>query len=609
MPRIPRVRTAAAAAIVVALLPDHALTGGRTDTPSTLQSPGAADRALHPTFSEDVAPLIYEHCAPCHRPEGSGPFSLLSYQDVRRRAQQIALVTSRRIMPPWKADSPFGEFLGDRRLTPAQMELIRAWVDQGSVEGDPRQLPPLPTWNGRWQLGQPDLVIEMPPYRLRAGGEDMYRNFVLPVPNESRRYIKAWQFLPGSRVVHHATLQFDATGRSRKLDADDPDAGYEGLVAPSVQAPDGFFLDWGPGHSPYVAPDGMAWPLEKNTDLVMMLHLRPSGKEESVRAALGLYFADRPPSKVPSLVRLTRQHMDIPPGDDHYVVTDSYRLDVAVDVHTIQPHAHYLAKEMKAYADLPDGRRQTLVSIPEWDFNWQGVYRYARPVALPAGTMLTMEYVYDNSADNPANPSNPPQRVRYGQRTSDEMAEVFLQVTTKNAADRAALAAGIRAKVLPEEIVGHEKMLEAEPNDAALHDDVALLYVATGNLERAAAHFAESLRIKPQSPEAHYNLGTALLMQGNRQAAAGYLRESVAVKPDYGPAHESLAAIARTERQFDEAIEHYERAAAAYAAADQFDRALGVTERAQEIAVQDSEAARRLRDRRNAYAQHRPYRE
>jgi Tfp pilus assembly protein PilF/mono/diheme cytochrome c family protein len=616
--RVVRIRAWTLTSVVVAC---HPLLAGE-------QASSTARPSSTPTFTRDIAPIVFQQCAPCHRPAGSGPFPLLTYEDAGRRAQQIAAVTRSRIMPPWKPEPGHGDFVGARRLTDDQIALVQHWVDGGATEGDPRLLPALPAWSGTWQLGEPDLILQMPPYVLRAGGEDMYRNFVIPIPAGVTRYIKAWQFIPGNpRVVHHATMQFDSTGRSRELDAEDPEPGYEGLIAHSVQAPDGYFLDWGPGHTPYIAPEGMAWPLPTNSDLVMMLHLKPSGKHETVQASVGLYFSDAPPSRVPTLVRLTRQHLDIPPGDRQYRVTDSFTLDVAVDVYTVQPHAHYLAKDVKGFATLPDGTRKWLIDIRNWDFNWQGVYRYANPVVLPAGTMITMEYLYDNSAGNPFNPSVPPRRVRYGQRTTDEMAELWLQVVARTAPDRATLAQAVRGKIAREEIVGHEKMLESDPGNVALHDDVALLYAQVGDLEGTAAHFAESLRMKPDSPAAHYNLGTALVMLGRRETARDQFKEAIAIRPEYALALTQLAWLLSTSpdermRQPDEAVRLAERAAAlttpqtagvldvlaaALAAAGRFDRAVMVSEAALALTARDETTAAGIRGRLQLYRQHQPY--
>jgi hypothetical protein len=513
------------------------------------------------TFAKDVAPIVFGSCATCHRPDGSAPFSLLTYADVKARADQIVAATASRLMPPWKPEPGHGEFAGDRRLTDAQIATIRRWRDDGALEGDRSALPPLPRATGRWQLGQPDLILQTPVYTLRAVGDDMYRNFVLPIPAGATRYIRAWEFLPGNtRVVHHATMQFDPTGSARKLDAQDPAAGYEGLIPHGVQGPDGYFLDWGPGHAPYVAPTGMAWPLKAGTDLLVMLHLRPSGRVETVQATLGLYFSDRPPSLTPTLLRLTRQNLDIPPGERRYVVTDTFTLNADVDVYTVQPHAHNLAREVKGTAVLADGTERPLIYVRDWDFDWQGVYRYAKPVPLPAGTMLRMEFVYDNSADNPNNPYKPPRRVTYGQRTTDEMAELWFQVVPRREADRPKLAAAVQEKVLREEIVGHEKMLETDPSNVALHDGVALMHAHMGNLAAAAEHFAATTRANPSSPAAHYNLGMALLMLGRRDEAGQSLEKALALNPDYSLAHDALGLVRQGQGRVDEARAHFERA-------------------------------------------------
>jgi hypothetical protein len=465
------------------------------------------------------------------------------------------------MMPPWKPEPGYGEFAGNRRLSEAQIALLERWRDEGMLEGDPARVPPLPAWSGRWQRGEPDLILQTTSFTLRPAGDDVYRNFVLPIDVAATRYVKAWEFLPGNpRVVHHATMQLDATGASRRLDAQDPQPGYEGMISHSVRSPDGFFLDWGPGHVPYVAPEGMAWPVRRGTDLVMMLHLRPDGREEPVQASLGLYFSDTPPTLTPTLVRLTKQNLDIPAGDSRYFVTDSFTLNAEVDVHTVQPHAHYLAREVKGYATLPDGSRKWMIYIRDWDFDWQGVYHYAAPVRLPAGTTLTMEYTYDNSSANARNPNRPPRRVTFGQRTSDEMAELWFQVVPRAAADRPMLARAIYEKLLHEEIVGHEQMLAADPANALLHDDAALLHAEAGDLQQTTAHFAEALRLRPDSPAAHYNVGMALLMQNRGADAERYLRQALTLQPAYALAHDGLGVALQGAGKLREALEHYREA-------------------------------------------------
>lgn len=513
------------------------------------------------TFTRDVAPILFRSCATCHRPTGSAPFSLLTYEDARQHAPQIVAATARRFMPPWKPEPGFGEFAGNRRLTDAQIATFKNWLDAGTPEGEPSALPPPPRGSGRWQLGEPDLVIQTGAYTLRASGDDMYRNFVLPVRTDRVRYVRAWEFLPGNtRVVHHATMQFDTNGSSRELDDADPEPGYEGLIPHSVASPEGFFLDWGPGHAPYVAPDGMAWTVRPGTDLVMMLHLRPSGRIETLQGSLGLYLTDEPPARTPTLVRLTRQHLDIPAGESRYPVVDTVTLPVPVDVYTVQPHAHYLAKEVKGFANLPDGTQRPLIYIRDWDFDWQGVYRYARPVSLPAGTTIRMEYVYDNSAANPRNPSMPPRRVTYGQRTNDEMAELWFQVVARSANERATLVRHMQSHVLPEEIVGHNHMIAADPTSTALHNGAALLHAELGNLQAAADHFAETQRLTPDSPQANYNVGMARLLQGNRDEAARFFGRALALDPDYALPHDGLGMVRQGAGDLEAAIASFERA-------------------------------------------------
>ncbi|MEO8259410.1 MAG: tetratricopeptide repeat protein [Acidobacteriota bacterium] len=524
-------------------------------------APSAAVPAGRVTFSRDIAPIVFEHCSTCHRPGGSASFSLLSYADARAHAAQIAAATRSRYMPPWKPEPGHGQFVGVRRLTDQQIELIQQWVADGVDEGDAAAMPPAPVAGSGWHLGPPDIVVTMSrPYTLRAAGDDVYRHFVIPVPVPARRFVKAWELRPGNpRVLHHATMELDPTGASRHLDEHDPEPGYEGLIAHTSMAPDGYFLDWAPGHTPYVAPDGMAFPLEPGSDLVLMLHLRPSGREETIQVSVGLYLSDTPPTRVPALLRLTRQDLEIPAGDKQ-VVTSTFTLPVDLDLYTVQPHAHNLAREIEGVATLPDGTRQPLLYVRDWDFNWQDVYRYASPVSLPAGTVVSARWSYDNSADNPRNPNRPPQRVTFGQRTSDEMAELWFQVVLRNQADRDLFTRAFRSRLLAENIKGYEMMLQADPDNASMHDDAALLYAQAGNAAGAAGHFAATVRIKPESAAAQYNLGTVLLLQSRRDEARRAFQRAVEIDPAYANAHRSLGTVLYAEGQLDDASRSYRRA-------------------------------------------------
>ena len=400
---------------------------------------GSADRLPDQvTFTEHVAPIVFHKCAPCHRTGESAPFRFLNYEDVERRAQQIAEVTRTRFMPPWLPESTGLEFVGDRRLTDREIDLLRLWVKHGAPAGDPALLPPLPEWPEGWQLGEPELVVEMPEtYTLPTEGFDVFRNFVIPIPVDGTRWVRAVELRPGNkRIVHHAIVQIDRTPTSRRLDAEDAGPGFGGMEMGGSVPPDGHFIGWTPGTMPSAAPAGTAWRLDRGTDVVLHLHMLPTGKPETIRPTIGFHFTDEPSAVSPLVVLLDGGTIDIPAGASDHVVTDEIVLPVAVDVLGLYPHAHYLGKAMDVSATLPDGRHMTLIRIDDWDFKWQDEYRYVTPPSLPAGTNVTMRYTYDNSAENERNPTHPPVRVVRGNRLTDEMGSLSLQVLPSNIQDR-----------------------------------------------------------------------------------------------------------------------------------------------------------------------------
>jgi Tfp pilus assembly protein PilF/mono/diheme cytochrome c family protein len=513
-----------------------------------------------PTFTRDIAPIVFRHCVSCHHPGQNAPFSLLTYEDVRPRARQIALVTKSRYMPPWKPEPGFAdEFLEKRGLTEDQIATIELWSDGGAPEGDRADLPPRPDWSDGWRLGTPDLVIRMPePYEVPAGGPDVFRIFVVPVPTEVARYVKGIEFLPGTRAVHHANIRLDETRTSRDLDARDPSPGYDGLLALTAHYPEGYFFGWTPGQLPPISED-LAWRLNPGTDLVLQLHMRPTGTLERVQPAIGLYFAAQPPRLTPAMLRLGKQSIEIPPGQKDYVVTDSYVLPVDVDVHAVQPHAHYRAREVTGLATLPDGTTKGLLHIRDWDFDWQDTYRYVTPFRLPKGTTLSMRYVYDNSASNRRNPQLPPQPVHWGQRSSDEMGDLWIQVVPRTRSDVEVLVREFRQKVFREDIVGYETVLRRTPDDVGLHDDLALLYLEVGRIDDAISQFSESTRLVPGKAAAHFNLGTALIASGRMNDATVRFRKALDLDPNYTPALNNLGSLLAASGQLEEAAACYRR--------------------------------------------------
>ncbi|MDX1647487.1 MAG: hypothetical protein R3304_10115 [Longimicrobiales bacterium] len=400
----------------------------------------AMDARRDPTFADDVAPILARECVACHNPSGWAPFSLTSYEAVRRRGERIVEATSSGHMPPWLPEAAPGTFQGERRLTPGEVELLRRWVEAGYPPGDLSGVD-LSSVDPGWDPGAPDLVVELPTYHLPAEGGDRYRNLVVPIPVQETRWVEYVELVPGSRTaVHHARMMVDTTTTSAELAARDPEPGFDGMeLLSQATNPDGHFVGWTPGKTRLKPPEGMAWRLDPGTDLVVQLHLRTSGQAEDVSARVELHFADEPPTRHPAILVISSLMIDIPPGATDYTVVNSFTLPVDVDVLSIYPHAHFLGKELRATAILPDGRERVLIHIPDWDFNWQDDYRFTRPVSLPAGTRIVKEYSYDNSARNPSNPSDPPRRVVYGSNSDDEMADLILQVLPENERDREAL--------------------------------------------------------------------------------------------------------------------------------------------------------------------------
>jgi tetratricopeptide (TPR) repeat protein len=518
----------------------------------------------HLTFDKDIAPIVWRRCATCHRAGEIGPFSLVTYDDVKRRATQIAAVTSRRVMPPWKPEPGHGDFQDARRLTDEELHALQQWIAEGAVEGDPADLPPAPEWSGGWQLGTPDLVVTMPEeFTVRADGPDVFRTFVIPIPLARARFVRAVEFRPGNaRVVHHASLGVDRTQGSRQLDRRDPEPGYVGSMVVEARYPEGQLLGWTPGQAPHPSPDGMQWRLEPGSDLVVQLHLQPTGKPEPLRVTVGFFFIDAPPTRTPDGLRLGSETIEIPPGQRDYAITDRYVLPVDVDVIAIQPHAHNLARRMEATAALPDGSTRPLIAIGDWDFRWQDVYRYSHPFVLPRGTTISMRYVYDNSADNIRNPHRPPARVVWGQNTTDEMGDLWLQVAARTNADHQILAEDVRRKARTEDLAAYTRLLQTAPADPLRHDAVAALYFDAGRIDEAIAHYTQSVRLDPRAAQTHYNLGIALSLRGRRDDAIREFENAIGIDPDYAQAHNNLGALLQLAGRLDPAMTHYRRAIA-----------------------------------------------
>jgi len=344
------------------------------------------------TFNGQIAAIVYKNCAACHRPSEAAPFSLLSYQDVAKRGKLIATATGGRVMPPWRAEPASYAYRDERRLSDADIALIRAWVDQGVPEGAGKAPEP-PQFPSGWRLGQPDLVVEMPAaYHLKADGPDIYRNIALPLGLTEDKWITAIEMHPSARsAVHHVLYFADPNGNAHKKPNEGDEPGFPGI----------------------------------------QYHFHPTGKPETEKSVIGLYFAKTPPSRTLLSIQLPPVYslfagLDVPAGEKDFVIRDSYTLPADIDIAGVSAHAHYIASKMKLTATLPDGQVKTLLSINDWNFNWQDQYYFQELTTLPRGTRLDAEIHWDNSSDNPHNPSSPPVRVTWGEQSKDEMGALTL---------------------------------------------------------------------------------------------------------------------------------------------------------------------------------------
>jgi hypothetical protein len=421
-----------------------------------------------PTYHREVAAILQKNCQDCHRTGQVAPFSLLNFEQARKRASDLARVTSDRTMPPWPASTTYGGPFHDQRVLPdADIATLKAWVEAGCPEGDPKDAPAPRTFDSDWPLGPPDLILTpSEPYPLEAEGDDEFRVFILKTDLPSDRWIRAVDFKPGNRkVVHHILAAVDPSGKARELDAKDPKPGYSsvGGFGDEVRIR-GFLPIWTPGSRARFAPDGAGYLLPAGADVLIQMHYHKSGKPETDATSVGLYLSDKPtlkevrtgfvfpeitpvdrvklaikaklkeqrePGKRLSLDETLEDVLVIKPGDANYTIKASTRegagmgrpLRADILVTSVMPHMHWLGKDFKFTAVLPDEARTRvpLIAIDHWNFNWQGTYGFKEPIKLPRGTIFEVEAHFDNSDANPANPNHPPKRVHWGEQTNDEM--------------------------------------------------------------------------------------------------------------------------------------------------------------------------------------------
>jgi hypothetical protein len=337
--------------------------------------------------------------------------------------------------------------------------------------------------------------------------------------------------------------------------------GIDGMELPeSAVMPGGQLLGWQPGKMPYFVSEGLSWPLRTNTDLVLQLHMNPSGKAEQVQPKIGFYFTDRAPTNMPFRIKLADFEFEIPAGATNYPVEQSYVVPVDVTLLRVSAHAHYLGRKLDGYAVLPGGEKKWLISIPEWDFFWQGDYEYQEPVKLPKGSKLVMHFTYDNSTNNLRNPHNPPQAVRYGLQSSDEMAELFFQALAGTSQDRAALANDYLRYLVRVSIRYYKTLLARNPNDASIHTRLGRTLNATGQREEALEHLKKAVELRPEDDQAHYELGYFYVLEQRFSEAYEQFQQVIRLNPNDYQACGNLGYICLRNRRLSEARAWFERA-------------------------------------------------
>jgi hypothetical protein len=380
---------------------------------ATLAGSVAAARAAtaadaEPTYSRDVAPILYERCVQCHRPNQVGPMSLLTYDEVRPWAKSIAKNVEDRSMPPWHAEPGIGHFANDRSLDQTQIDTIVRWVKSGAPQGDPADLPEAPSFpDSKWVLGEPDLVVELEPVTVPAGNQDIFPKLVGKVMLPEDRWVQAVEILPGNRKVVHHVIAFQIKGFGEP----DPQGGWIGA--------------WAAGTDPMVFPAGTGRLLEKGANILADMHYHPTETDETDVTRIGIHFADQEVPKQLANIWVQNDDFEIPAGAKSHQVVSTYKFWQSGKIMGLIPHMHYRGTDFKFTATYPDGRQEVLLNVPRWDFNWQTSYQLAQPLAIPAGTKVECVAHYDNSADNPVNP-DPTKNVKFGLESYDEMMIGFI---------------------------------------------------------------------------------------------------------------------------------------------------------------------------------------
>lgn len=385
------------------------------------------------TYSEHIAPIIYDHCTKCHRQGEIGPIALTNYSQVSANGAMIEYVTSIKYMPPWRPDNSYTHFIGENVLTDSQIQQISDWVQGGMPQGNPALEPPLPEFPTGSQVGAPDLVLTMAePFTHQGNNTDQYQIFVLPTGLTEDKDISAIEVRADNKAIcHHAILGVDISGTGAELDAETPEYGYPGFGGFGFTPEDQFFSAWVPGATPLVYPPTLGKKLNAGSDLLIQMHYGPTSVTQTDQTSVNIFYADDPIQRYIITYPISLQDLEVPfliPPNEVKSFHGTVDVPLGVSLIGIAPHAHLLGKSYKVFATSPNLQDTIpLINIPEWNFNWQGLYAYPNPVHIPAGYKVHCIGTFDNTSSNPLNPHDPPQYVWWGESTYDEMYLCYLQ--------------------------------------------------------------------------------------------------------------------------------------------------------------------------------------
>jgi hypothetical protein len=359
------------------------------------------------TYTKDIAPILYNNCTECHRPSMSAPMSLMTYDDVRPWARAIKQRVVKREMPPWSADRAHGTFKNDPSLSQKDIDTIAAWVDGGAPRGEDKDLPAAPQYADGWTIGTPDAVFRMTePYNVPAEGTIPYQYIRVPTNLAEDKWIQAIEFKPGDRrVVHHIIASAQPAGGNAR---DERTPGRVGLGGITPNKPGVTF------------PDGIARFLPANSDIILQMHYTTVGEATSDVTSVAVKWAKNPPQRMVGGGNVLNVRFAIPPGAANHEVRAERTFADDTLLTSMMPHMHVRGKSMTYVAHYPDGRTETLLYVPKYDFNWQHSYELAEPKLMPKGTKLEVIATYDNSTANAFNP-DPSATVRWGDQTWEEM--------------------------------------------------------------------------------------------------------------------------------------------------------------------------------------------